>query len=132
MVAVAQAGVITGDLQAAADTKGLLYPPDPSSLNHYTLGGNVACNAGGPRCLKYGVTRDYVLALQVVRADGQTMRVGSRTAKNATGYSLAQLFVGSESTLGVVTDLVTPATATCTPICSSIAVTPTSGGACSA
>jgi len=105
MVVVAEAGVITGDLQAAVEAQGLFYPPDPSSLKHSTLGGNVACNAGGPRCLKYGVTRDYVLALEVVLADGRTLRAGTRTAKNATGYSLVQLPVSSEGTLGVVTEV---------------------------
>ena len=105
MVAVAQAGAITGDLQAAVEAQGLFYPPDPSSLKHCTLGGNVACNAGGPRCLKYGVTRDYVLALEAVLADGRVLRAGSRTAKNATGYSLVQLLIGSEGTLGVVTEI---------------------------
>lgn len=105
MVAVAEAGVITGDLQAAVEAQGLFYPPDPSSLKHCTLGGNVACNAGGPRCLKYGVTRDYVLAVQAVLADGRVLRAGSRTAKNATGYSLVQLLIGSEGTLGVVTEV---------------------------
>ncbi len=105
MVAVAEAGVITGDLQAAVEAQGLFYPPDPSSLKHSTLGGNVACNAGGPRGLKYGVTRDYVLALQAALADGRLLRAGTRTAKNATGYSLVGLFVGSEGTLGVVTEV---------------------------
>ncbi|MCL6431787.1 MAG: FAD-binding protein [Anaerolineae bacterium] len=104
MVAVVEAGVITGDLQQAVEAQGLFYPPDPSSLKHCTIGGNIACNAGGPRCLKYGVTRDYVLALRAVLADGRTVRVGARTAKNATGYSLVQLFVGSEGTLGVITE----------------------------
>lgn len=104
MLVVAQAGVITGDLQAAVESQGLFYPPDPSSLKHCTLGGNVACNAGGPRCLKYGVTRDYVLALEAVLADGRVLRAGARTAKNATGYGLAHLFIGSEGTLGVVTE----------------------------
>lgn len=105
MVAIVEAGVITGDLQQAVEAQGLFYPPDPSSLKHCTIGGNVACNAGGPRCLKYGVTRDYVLALQAVLADGRVVRLGARTAKNATGYSLAHLFVGSEGTLGVVTEV---------------------------
>ncbi len=104
MVAVVEAGVITGDLQQAVEAQGLFYPPDPSSLKHCTIGGNIACNAGGPRCLKYGVTRDYVLALQAVLADGRTVRVGARTAKNATGYNLVQLLVGSEGTLGVITE----------------------------
>jgi len=105
MVAVVEAGVITGDLQSEVEAKGLFFPPDPSSLKHCTIGGNVACNAGGPRCLKYGVTRDYVMAIQVVLADGRVMRVGTRTAKNATGYSLSHLFISSEGTLGIVTEV---------------------------
>ena len=104
-VAVAQPGVITGDLQAAARAQGLFYPPDPASLAHSTLGGNVATNAGGPRCLKYGVTRHYVLGLEVVLANGDAVRCGGRTHKNKTGFDLVGLFVGSEGLLGVVTEI---------------------------
>lgn len=104
-VAVVQPGVVTGDLQRAVETLGLFYPPDPASLQQSTLGGNVACNAGGPRCLKYGVTKDYVLGLTVVLADGRVLRTGGKLVKNVTGYQLTQLFVGSEGTLGVITEI---------------------------
>jgi glycolate oxidase subunit GlcD len=103
-VAVAQAGVITADLQRAVERRGLFYPPDPASRDESTIGGNIATNAGGPRCLKYGVTRDYVLGLEVVLADGTVVRLGSRTHKNKTGFDLARLFVGSEGMLGIVTE----------------------------
>jgi glycolate oxidase len=105
-VAVVEPGVVTADLQRAVERMGLFYPPDPASLNQSTLGGNVACNAGGPRCLKYGVTKDYVLGLTVVLADGRVLRLGGRTVKNATGFQLVQLFVGSEGLLGVITEIV--------------------------
>ena len=103
-VAVVQAGVITIKLQDAVEKIGLFYPPDPASRADCTLGGNIATNAGGPRCLKYGVTRDYVLGLEVVLADGSIVRLGSRTHKNKTGFELARLFVGSEGLLGIVTE----------------------------
>jgi glycolate oxidase len=103
-VAVVQAGVITQQLQDAVEKQGLYYPPDPASRADCSIGGNIATNAGGPRCLKYGVTRDYVLGLQVVLADGTVLRLGSRTHKNKTGFDLARLFVGSEGLLGVVTE----------------------------
>lgn len=103
-VAVVQPGVITGKLQAAVEKRGLYYPPDPASRADCSLGGNIATNAGGPRCLKYGVTRDYVLGLQVVLADGTLVHLGSRTHKNKTGFDLHRLFVGSEGMLGVVTE----------------------------
>jgi glycolate oxidase len=98
-----EAGVVTGDLQRAVESRGLFYPPDPASLRTSTIGGNLATNAGGPRGLKYGVTRHHVLALEVVLADGTVLRTGSRAIKNATGYALSHLFVGSEGTLGVIT-----------------------------
>jgi glycolate oxidase len=103
-VAVVQPGVITADLQKAAEKKKLFYPPDPASRADCSLGGNIATNAGGPRCLKYGVTRDYVLGLEVVLADGTVTRLGGRTHKNKTGFDLHRLFVGSEGLLGVVTE----------------------------
>jgi len=103
-VAVVQAGVITKNLQDAVEKAGLFYPPDPASRANCTLGGNIATNAGGPRCLKYGVTRDYVLGLEVVLTDGSVVRLGSRTHKNKTGFELARLFVGSEGLLGIVTE----------------------------
>lgn len=102
-VAVVEAGVITAELQAAAEKRGLFYPPDPASRADCSIGGNIATNAGGPRCLKYGVTRDYVLGLEVVLADGTVTRLGGRTHKNKTGFDLHRLFVGSEGLLGVVT-----------------------------
>lgn len=103
-VAVVEPGVITKTLQDAAEKLGLFYPPDPASRADCSLGGNIVTNAGGPRCLKYGVTRDYVLGLEVVLADGLIVRLGSRTHKNKTGFDLARLFVGSEGLLGVVTE----------------------------
>ena len=103
-VAVVQPGVITKTLQDAVEQRGLFYPPDPASRADCSLGGNIATNAGGPRCLKYGVTRDYVLGLEVALADGSLVRLGSRTHKNKTGFDLHRLFVGSEGLLGVVTE----------------------------
>lgn len=100
-----KAGVVTADLQAAVEQVGLFYPPDPSSIRHSTIGGNVACNAGGPRCLKYGVTGDYVMGLTVVLADGTILRTGQKTIKDVTGYDLNALFTGSEGTLGIVTEV---------------------------
>ncbi len=105
MTARVEPGVVTADLQNAVEELGLFYPPDPSSIKHSTIGGNVACNAGGPRCLKYGVTGDYVLGLTVVLADGRILKTGGKAIKNVTGYNLTQLFVGSEGTLGVITEI---------------------------
>jgi glycolate oxidase len=99
-----EAGVVTADLQTAAENLGLFYPPDPSSNRHSTVGGNIACNAGGPRCLKYGVTGDYVLGLTVVLADGRVLRTGGKCIKDVVGYDLNALFTGSEGTLGVITE----------------------------
>ncbi|MSQ61396.1 MAG: FAD-binding protein [Dehalococcoidia bacterium] len=104
--AVVEAGCVTAHLQRAAEQAGLFYPPDPASLEQATLGGNVACNAGGPRCLKYGVTKDYVLGMTAVLADGRVLRLGGKLLKNVTGYQIMQLIVGSEGTLAVVTELV--------------------------
>ncbi len=103
MLAVVEPGVVTARLHRAAESAGLFYPPDPSSSNVSTIGGNIAECAGGPRGLKYGVTRDYVLGLEVVLAGGEVVVCGGRTVKNASGYDLTGLFVGSEGTLGVVT-----------------------------
>jgi glycolate oxidase len=103
-VAVVQAGVVTQELQEAVEKKGLYYPPDPASRAHSTIGGNIASNAGGPRCLKYGVTREYVLGLEVVLADGTVVKLGGRTHKNKAGFDLTRLFVGSEGLLGIVTE----------------------------
>lgn len=103
--AVVEPGVINGELQATVGRYGLFYPPDPASLNVSTIGGNVAENAGGPRGVKYGVTRDYLLGLTVVLADGRVIRTGGRTTKNVTGYDLTGLFCGSEGTLGIITEI---------------------------
>jgi glycolate oxidase len=103
-VAVVQPGVITGDLQAAAHAVGWEYPPDPASLKDCSIGGNIATNAGGPRCLKYGVTRSYVLGLEVVLASGEILRTGGRLHKNKTGFDLVGLFTGAEGMLGIVTE----------------------------
>jgi glycolate oxidase len=103
-VAVVEPGVITATLQSAVEKRGLYYPPDPASRADCSIGGNIATNAGGPRCLKYGVTRDYVLGLEVVLSDGTRARLGGRTHKNKTGFDLHRLFVGSEGMLGVVTE----------------------------
>ncbi len=103
-VAVVEPGVITGELAAEARKRGLFYPPDPASLKDCSIGGNIATNAGGPRCLKYGVTRQYILGLEVVLASGEILRTGGRTHKNKTGFDLLGLFVGSEGLLGVVTE----------------------------
>lgn len=103
-VAIVQPGVITGDLQDAVRAEGFYYPPDPASLRECSIGGNIGTNAGGPRCLKYGVTRSYVLGLEVVLASGEILRTGGRTHKNKTGFDLLGLFVGSEGLLGIVTE----------------------------
>jgi glycolate oxidase len=104
-VAVVEPGVINADLQAAVDARGLFYPPDPSSYKQSAIGGNVAENAGGARCLKYGVTSNYVQALEVVLPDGGVLRTGGKMIKNVTGYDLRALFTGSEGTLGTVTEI---------------------------
>jgi glycolate oxidase len=100
-----EVGIVTADLQTAVEKFGLFYPPDPSSIRHSTIGGNVACNAGGPRCLKYGVTGDYVLGLTVVLADGRILRTGGKLIKDVVGYDLNALFTGSEGTLGIITEV---------------------------
>jgi glycolate oxidase len=102
-LAVAEAGVLNADLDRAAAAHGLMYAPDPSSYEISTIGGNLATNAGGLRCVKYGVTRDAVLGLEVVLAGGRVLRTGRRTVKGVAGYDLTSLFVGSEGTLGVIT-----------------------------
>jgi glycolate oxidase len=104
MVAVSEPGVITADFQRAVEAVGLFYPPDPSSLEESMLGGNIAENAGGPRCVKYGVTGAYVLGLTFVTPTGEIVRAGGRTTKNVVGFDLASVMVGSEGMLGVVTD----------------------------
>ncbi|MCX8112945.1 MAG: FAD-binding protein [Bacteroidia bacterium] len=102
LIAIVEAGVITQDLQEAAEAVGLFYPPDPSSRGSCTIGGNIAHNAGGVRAVKYGTTREYVLGLEAFFPDGRPLRTGSATIKNSTGYNLTQLLVGSEGTLAVI------------------------------
>ncbi len=104
LLVVTQPGVITADLEHAVEAQGLLYPPDPASHEISCIGGNIAENAGGFRCVKYGVTRDYVLGLEVVLADGGVMRTGGRNVKDVMGYDLTRLMVGSEGTLGIITE----------------------------
>jgi glycolate oxidase len=106
LIAVVEPGVVTGDLQREVERVGLFYPPDPASKDFSTLGGNIAECAGGPRCVKYGVTRDYVLGLTVVTPTGDIIHTGGRTMKNVVGYDLTRLFVGAEGTLGVVTQII--------------------------
>jgi glycolate oxidase len=103
--AIVEPGVITAELKAAARAQKLFYPPDPASMKDCSIGGNIATNAGGPRCLKYGVTRNYVIGLEVVLANGEILRTGGRVHKNKTGFDLIGLFVGSEGMLGVVTEI---------------------------
>ncbi len=98
-------GLVNAHLQAALARHGLFYPPDPASMKVCTLGGNVAEDAGGPKCFKYGVTRNYVLGLEAVLANGEVIRTGGSVVKNATGYDLTRLLVGSEGTLGIVTQM---------------------------
>jgi glycolate oxidase len=105
-MAIVEPGVITGDLQAEAASRGLFYPPDPASHQFCTIGGNIAECAGGLRAVKYGVTRDYVLGLEVVLPTGEVIETGSRTLKSVAGYDLTRLIVGSEGTLGVVTKII--------------------------
>jgi glycolate oxidase subunit GlcD len=103
-LAVVQPGVVNKSLRDAVAGSGLFYPPDPSSYDWCTIGGNLSQNSGGLCCVKYGVTTDYVLGLEVVLADGRVLRTGRRTVKGVAGYDLARLFVGSEGTLGVITE----------------------------
>jgi glycolate oxidase len=104
-IAIVEPGAITAELQAKAREQKLFYPPDPASKKDCSMGGNVATNAGGPRCLKYGVTRNYVVGLEVVLASGEILCTGGRVHKNKTGFDLIGLFVGSEGMLGVVTEI---------------------------
>jgi glycolate oxidase len=104
LTATVQPGVINADLNRAAAEHGLLYPPDPASFEMCTIGGNLAENSGGLRCVKYGVTRDWVLGLEIVLADGSLVRTGGKTVKDVAGYDLTGLFVGSEGTLGLITE----------------------------
>ncbi|MEO6317386.1 MAG: FAD-linked oxidase C-terminal domain-containing protein [Acidimicrobiales bacterium] len=104
MVAVVQPGLLNAEVKAAAREHGLWYPPDPSSFEICSIGGNLATNAGGLCCVKYGVTTDYVLGLEVVLADGRAVRLGGSTIKDVAGYDLKRLFIGSEGTLGIITE----------------------------
>lgn len=106
LVAVVEPGVVTAELQRQVEKQGLFYPPDPASKEFCTMGGNVAECAGGPRCVKYGVTKDYIMGLEVVTPTGEIIRTGGKTLKNVVGYDLTKLFVGSEGTLGIVTRIV--------------------------
>jgi glycolate oxidase len=105
MVAIVEPGVINFHLQEQLEAQGLFYPPDPASMKFCTLGGNVAENAGGPRAIKYGVTKDYVLGLEVVLSDGRVIMTGGKTYKGVVGYDLTRLLVGSEGTLGIITKI---------------------------
>jgi glycolate oxidase len=105
LIAVASPGVLTARINEAAGQYGLMYPPDPSSAHVSTIGGNLAENSGGPRGLKYGVTKDYVIGLEVVTPEGEIIKTGGRTIKNVTGYDLTKLIVGSEGTLGIITEV---------------------------
>jgi glycolate oxidase len=105
MVAVVEPGVINMDLQQAVEAKGLFYPPDPASEQYSTLGGNVAENAGGMRAAKYGITKDYVMALRAVIPNGEVIRAGKRTIKDVAGYNVAGILIASEGTLGVITQM---------------------------
>jgi len=105
MTATVEAGVILGDLQKEVDKLGLYYPPDPSNLAVSTIGGSVAQNSGGAKSFKYGTTKDYVLDMKIVMADGSILKTGANTIKNSTGYNLNALFVGSEGTLGIVAEV---------------------------
>lgn len=103
MSVVVEPGVINGRLQRELERHGLFYPPDPASMNFCTIGGNVAENSGGPKAIKYGVTRDYVMGLEAVLPNGKVIHTGVRTAKGVVGYDLTRLLVGSEGTLAVIT-----------------------------
>ncbi|MCP4343741.1 MAG: FAD-binding protein [Desulfobulbaceae bacterium] len=106
LIAEVEPGVVTAELQRQVEKLGLFYPPDPASKEFSTLGGNVAECAGGPRCVKYGVTKDYILGLEVVTPTGDIIQTGGRTLKNVVGYDLTKLFVGSEGTLGIATKII--------------------------
>jgi glycolate oxidase len=105
MCAVVQPGVVNADLQKSVAVHGLMYPPDPASMFVSTIGGNVSLNAGGPRGVKYGVTRDYLLGLEVVLPSGEVIRTGGKALKSVSGYDLTRLMCGSEGTLGIITEI---------------------------
>jgi len=134
-IAVVQPGVINADISRAAAKHGLRFPPDPGSWESSTIGGNVATNAGGMCCVKYGVTSEYVLGLEVVLADGEVLRCGRRTRKGVAGYDLTRLFTGSEGTLGVITEItlaLRPATAGALTLAALFDTVPAAGAAVTA
>ncbi len=104
--AIVEPGVVTYDFQKHVEKLGLFYPPDPSSFKYSTIGGNVAENAGGPRCVKYGVTREYVLGIEAVIKEGKVIKTGNPVIKDVAGYDITKFFVGSEGTLGLITEIV--------------------------
>ena len=106
LMVTVEPGVITGDIHLAVEAEGLFYPPDPASLDSCTIGGNIAEGAGGPRAVKYGVTKDYVCGLEAVLPSGEIITCGGKLVKNVTGYNLIQLLIGSEGTLAVVTKII--------------------------
>ena len=124
-VAIAQPGAFNAEVKAAAAAEGFWYPPDPSSFEICSIGGNAATNAGGLCCVKYGVTTDYVLGMQVVLADGTAVRLGGPRLKDVAGLSLTKLFVGSEGTLGVITELTLRLLPAPPPACTLVATFPT-------
>ena len=130
--AVVQPGLLNAEVKAAVAEHGLWYPPDPSSFEICSIGGNIATNAGGLCCVKYGVTTDYVLGLQVVLADGTAVRLGGPRLKDVAGLSLTKLFVGSEGTLGVITEVTLRLLPPQHPACTVVATFPTVIGACDA
>ncbi|MFH1039226.1 MAG: FAD-linked oxidase C-terminal domain-containing protein [PVC group bacterium] len=105
MMAIVQPGIVTGDFHQAVEARGVFYPPDPASLENCSLGGNLAEDAGGPRAVKYGVTRDYISGIRAVLPTGEIINYGGKLAKNATGYNLLHLLIGSEGTLGIITEI---------------------------
>lgn len=127
--AVVQPGLLNAEVKKAVAAHGLWYPPDPSSFEICSIGGNIATNAGGLCCVKYGVTTDYVLGLQVVLADGTAVRLGGPRLKDVAGLSLTKLFVGSEGTLGVITEVTLRLLPPQHPACTVVATFPTVGGA---
>ena len=106
LTATVEPGVITSTLHRAVEERGLFYPPDPASLKFSTLGGNVAENAGGPRAVKYGCTKDFVMGLEVVLPTGAIVRTGGETYKGVVGYDMTKLLCGSEGTLGIITKII--------------------------
>ncbi|MER7729213.1 FAD-linked oxidase C-terminal domain-containing protein [Streptomyces sp. NPDC096323] len=131
-IAVVQPGVVNADLHRAAAEHGLTYPPDPGSWETSTIGGNVSTDAGGMCCVKYGVTGEYVLGLEVVLADGEILRCGRRTVKGVAGYDLTRLFVGAEGTLGIITEITVRLRPAAGEIRTLVALYPTVTAACAA